>query len=104
LRAIEAHALTVDTSTLTGESVPVAVGVDEPLLAGTFVVEGEARAIVTATGGQTRLAGIAHLTRSGQRPPSPLARELQRIVRVVTASSSPSGSPLRWCPRGSCRR
>jgi magnesium-transporting ATPase (P-type) len=83
LRAIEAHALTVDTSTLTGESVPVAVGVDEPLLAGTFVVEGEARAIVTATGGQTRLAGIAHLTRSGQRPPSPLARELQRIVRVV---------------------
>ena len=83
MHAIEVHALTVDTSTLTGESVPVVLDVGQELLAGTFVVEGEARAVVTAIGGNTRLAGIAHLTRSGQRPPSPLARELQSVVRVV---------------------
>ncbi|MCC7367066.1 MAG: cation-transporting P-type ATPase [Chloroflexi bacterium] len=85
LEAVEAHALTVDTSTLTGESVPVNVGEGQPLLAGTFVVEGEATAVVTATGGRTRLAGIAHLTRAGQRPPSPLARELHGVVRTVAA-------------------
>ncbi|MFN8632679.1 MAG: cation-transporting P-type ATPase [Chloroflexota bacterium] len=84
-QTVEAHALTVDTSTLTGESVPVAVGVDQELLAGTFVVEGEARAVVSATGDRTRLAGIARLTRAGQRPPSPLARELQTVVRIVAA-------------------
>jgi magnesium-transporting ATPase (P-type) len=83
LRVVEAHALTIDTSTLTGESVPTATRVDEPLFAGTFVVEGEARAVVAATGDHTRLASIAHLTRSGQRPPSPLARELQKVVRVI---------------------
>ena len=83
LKTVEAHALTVDTSTLTGESVPDSVSLGQELLAGTFVVEGEARAIVTAIGGRTRLAGIARLTRAGQRPPSPLARELQVVVRVV---------------------
>jgi magnesium-transporting ATPase (P-type) len=85
LEAVETHALTLDTSTLTGESVPVAVGVGQEMLAGTFVVEGEARAVVTAIGDRTRLAGIARLTRAGQRPPSPLARELQVVVRVVAA-------------------
>jgi len=83
LTAVEAHALTVDTSTLTGESVPVSVGVGRPLMAGTFVVEGEARAVVTGTGSRTRLSGIAQLTQTSHRPPSPLARELQTIVRVV---------------------
>jgi magnesium-transporting ATPase (P-type) len=85
LQAVEALALTVDTSALTGESVPVPVTADQELLAGTFVVEGEARAIVTAIGDHTRLANIARLTRAGQRPPSPLACELQAVVRVVAA-------------------
>ncbi|MGE3910197.1 MAG: cation-translocating P-type ATPase [Chloroflexota bacterium] len=85
LRAVSTHSLTVDTSTLTGESVPVAVDTGQPVLAGTFVVEGEGRAVVTAIGGHTRLAGIAHLTRAGQRPPGPLARELQGVTRVVAA-------------------
>ena len=85
LETVETHALTLDTSTLTGESVPVAVGVGQEMLAGTFVVEGEAKAVVTAIGDRTRLAGIARLTRAGQRPPSPLARELQAVVRVVAA-------------------
>ena len=83
LTTVETHALTLDTSMLTGESVPAAVGTGQPVPAGTFVVEGEARAVVAAIGDRTRLAGIARLTRSGQRPPSPLARELQAVVRLV---------------------
>jgi calcium-translocating P-type ATPase len=83
LRVVEAHALAIDTSTLTGESVPASVEAGGQLFAGTFLVEGEGRAVVEATGRQTRLAGIAQLTRAGHRPRSPLARELDRVVRFI---------------------
>ena len=39
--------------------------------AGTFVVEGEGRAVVAAIGASTRLAAIAALTQSGRRPRQP---------------------------------
>lgn len=83
LRATEAHALVMDTSLLTGESVPVPASPNDELFAGTFVVEGEGRAVVEATGAATRLAAIAELTRVGHRPRSPLAHELDRVVRAV---------------------
>ena len=78
-----AHALGVDTSTLTGESGPRTVETGEEVFAGTFVVEGEAEAEVTATGTATRLAGIARLTTETERPDSPLTIELHRVVRAV---------------------
>jgi magnesium-transporting ATPase (P-type) len=83
LHLAEAHALTIDTATLTGESVPVAVDTGDELFAGTFVVEGQGLAVVASTGAGTRLAGIAQLTRAGRRPRSPLARELDRVVSTI---------------------
>jgi magnesium-transporting ATPase (P-type) len=77
------HSLAVDESTLTGESVPVRPSSGGRLWAGTFVVEGEAEAEVTAIGTRTRLAGIADLTQAAERPTSPLARELHRVVRAI---------------------
>ncbi|MFA9272970.1 MAG: HAD-IC family P-type ATPase, partial [Baekduiaceae bacterium] len=67
LRALTTHGLAVDTSTLTGESVPESPDGGEPVLAGTFVVEGDGTAVVTATAGRTRLAGIAELNRVVRR-------------------------------------
>ena len=75
---VMANRLLVDTSMLTGESAAGAVGTGETLFAGTFVVEGEARAVVVATGDRTRLAGIARLTTASPKPATPLTRELQR--------------------------
>jgi magnesium-transporting ATPase (P-type) len=83
LRVIRAHGLRMDTSLLTGESVPLDVDAGGQLFAGTFVVEGEGRAVVEATGTGTRLAAIAQLTQAGRRPKSPLAHELDRVVRTV---------------------
>jgi calcium-translocating P-type ATPase len=83
LRVTESHGLLMDTSLLTGESVPVAVSADDDLFAGTFVVEGEGQAVVEATGAGTRLAAIAQLTQVSHRPRSPLAHELHRVVRTV---------------------
>jgi magnesium-transporting ATPase (P-type) len=83
VEVIEAHAAAVDNSLLTGESEVIPVGARDALFAGTFLVEGEAMATVVETGGGTRLAAIALLTRAGHRPRSPLAQELHRVVKVV---------------------
>lgn len=87
MRVSHAHGLLVDTSMLTGESVPTTSQPGEPLFAGTFAVEGDAIGIVTATGRATRLAQIAQMTTAGRRPQSPLAIELNRVVRVVAVIS-----------------
>ena len=78
-----ADGLAVDASTLTGESVPVPAGPGDPASAGTFVTTGSGTGVVDRTGSDTRLAGIAQLTASVRRPRSPLAHELNRIVRTV---------------------
>jgi magnesium-transporting ATPase (P-type) len=85
MRLVEVRNLAVDTSMLTGESVPERPGVDDEAHAGTFVAEGEGLGVVTATGAATRLAGIAALSRTAPRPRTPLARELDRLVRIVAA-------------------
>ena len=83
LRLDRVHALAVDTSALTGESVPEHPAEAEEVYAGCFVVEGEAQATVIATGDRTRLADIARLTRSQRSAPTPLRRELDRLSRII---------------------
>jgi magnesium-transporting ATPase (P-type) len=46
---------------------------------------------VVATGSATRFAGIARLTQAGQRPRTPLAAELDRVVRVISVASLAAG-------------
>lgn len=82
---LAASALLVDTSLMTGESDPMPISSDEPVLAATFIVEGSGTVVVTATGSGTRLAGIARLTSTTAGPVSPLTLELHRVVRAVAA-------------------
>ncbi len=83
LAVFQADHLAVDESTLTGESVPVPVAVEGQALAGTYVTTGAAEGLVVATGSDTELAGIAQLTIHAQPPRTPLAKELDRIVRII---------------------
>ncbi len=83
LRLALAAGCTVDESMLTGESEAIAKGPGDSVFGGTFLVIGTAEGVVAGTGGQTRLAEIASLTGKVEAPPSPLALELQRIVRIV---------------------
>jgi len=94
LRTGVATAFAVDESLLTGESRPRRVGVHQTVYAGTFVVEGAAEAVVTATGTRTRLAGIAALTAQVRRPPGPLAVRLNRVVSVVAVVAVVTGTVL----------
>ena len=80
---VRAAALQLDTSLLTGESETVRAESGDEVHAGTFVVEGEAQAVVRATGASTRLADIARLTTGTPPPASPLTIELGRVVRTI---------------------
>ena len=83
LRVIQSESMMTDTSTFTGESMPRSTEAGEKVFAGTFVVEGEGVGVVEATGSDTRLAEITRLVQAGQRPESPLTREVNHLVRVV---------------------
>ena len=80
---VTASSIQLDTSLLTGESATVRADAGDELHAGTFVVEGTADALVSATGSSTRLADIARLTTATAPPPSPLTLELRRVVRTI---------------------
>lgn len=94
-RLIDATDLLVNNAPLTGESRhaslaagPVAAGrlVDAPNLvfAGCAVVRGAGRAVVYATGRRTEFGKVAALSVAVRRPPTPLEREVARMVRILT--------------------
>ncbi|MBD7956682.1 cation-transporting P-type ATPase [Microbacterium sp. Sa4CUA7] len=91
LEVIDADDLELDESMVTGESMPVPRVAGDALLGGTFVVQGEARAVVASTGAQTALAAIDRLSASATRPPSPLTLQLNRVVRVVALIAGATG-------------
>ena len=95
LRVRTAHGLTIDRSTLTGESMPepaavapddVGAGVADRrsmAYAGTAVVGGRGEGIVVATGQGTEFGRIAGRLAVTERRRSPLQRELDRLVRIL---------------------
>lgn len=64
LDVVSAADLALDESLLTGESAVVRHAPGDILRGGTFVVQGEARAVVVATGSRTVLADIGRLASS----------------------------------------
>jgi Ca2+-transporting ATPase len=92
---VQAAALLVDESALTGESVPVdktaADGIDQApdsagsdLSAGTVVVRGRGLATVTATGADSAMGRIAALMSTGPTL-TPLQRRLVGVGRAIAA-------------------
>ena len=69
----------VDLSLLTGESMPVAVGPGQKLVAGSVNGEGSLTFMAEAVGGNTRLARIIRLVREAQGSKAPIARLADRV-------------------------
>ncbi|KRE78648.1 cation-translocating P-type ATPase [Arthrobacter sp. Soil763] len=98
---LDSRNLTVDESALTGESVPVRKAADPAAAAGpmgrpggdatpwvfsgTLVVKGHGLARVTGTGAGTELGRIGSALRSIEQEPTPLQREVDRLVRYLAA-------------------
>lgn len=94
-RLLQAAALRVQEASLTGESEAVTkdaatLAAPAPLadqadmvFKGTHVVQGSARAVVTATGMATQVGAIATMLDATVEPPSPLQREIARVGRML---------------------
>lgn len=93
-RLVQAEAMLVNNGPLTGESRSQAM-TSNPVsgrladsaniaFAGCSVLSGSGTAVVFATGHRTELGRIAALSRDLPRPPSPLERETNRMIRVLT--------------------
>jgi calcium-translocating P-type ATPase len=89
-----AGSLQIDTSSITGESVPVTREVGDPetdvlleardlVFSGTSCTAGEARALVYATGMQTELGRISALSERVGRDESPLERQVRRAAKLI---------------------
>jgi len=97
-RLIQADDMRVDNSPLTGESRPVYkmaeslengknfIWTEMPnlIFAGTSVLSGIGKAVVTATGMDTEIGKVAYLTQAIRAEMSPLQKEMIRLTRVVT--------------------
>ena len=101
LRVTEAHQLVMDTSLLTGESVPVPASEDDEVFAGTFVMEGEGRAMKLCT---------APPPQEARRRPMRAAREClttwsltdPRIARAIgLRPREPTATRSNWSPSAS---
>jgi Ca2+-transporting ATPase len=99
-RLIEASALQIDESALTGESVPASKGVltpeGEDLAPGeqtdmafmhTPVTHGSAVMVVTATGGDTEVGKIAGMLASTAKEQTPLTKQLNTLTLWIAAAA-----------------
>jgi calcium-translocating P-type ATPase len=102
-------ALEVDTSTLTGESLPAFRSAEledhGPLLeardlvfSGTSAISGDARALVFATGMRTELGRIASLSERVEREESPLEHQVRRVAWLIAGVAVAVG--LAFLPLG----
>ena len=108
-RIVDEHALEVDESALTGESLPVAkrdrgLPLETPLAermsmvyAGSAVTRGRGRVLVCATGAATQLGDIERLTAAARPPATPLERRCRAWRGRWSSSASPS--PPSWPAR-----
>lgn len=103
-RLVSAVQLSIDQSTLTGESSPVPrfaepapgpagspVDVPNLVLAGTTVATGRGIAVAYATGPHTEFGRVAHLTETVRREPSTLEVEVARTAEVISVLALTTG-------------
>ncbi|MEJ2191280.1 MAG: plasma-membrane proton-efflux P-type ATPase [Nitrospirota bacterium] len=85
-KLLEKEHLSADESTLTGESLPVDKQESDGVYSGTTVKQGEARAVVVATGGNTRFARTVELV-AGAQGVSHFQRAVLRIGYFLMGSA-----------------
>jgi len=106
-RLVESFEMSVDTSTLTGESRPVRktadpfeqeeetlIGIPNIVFAGTNVASGAGRAVVFGTGMKTEFSKIAKLTQAVKEEKSPLQKQINTVTRIIAIVASVMGIVL----------
>jgi len=93
-RLLEQNLLKVDHSAITGESEPQLRTIESTheniletrnvVLSGTLVQSGDGKAMVFATGNMTQMGKIAQLTRKTEDISTPLHKEINRFIRIIS--------------------
>ena len=93
-RLIEEKRLTVDISSLTGESEPLQLDTHanhavllesrNMVFSGALVQSGDAKAVVCETGMATQIGRIVKLTKGAEAMETPIHREIAHFVRVIS--------------------
>jgi len=78
----ESVALRLDEAALTGESQPVGKGISDKIFAGTQIVHGKCRGVVTDTGMETKLGQIAGLIQMKEEE-TPLQKRIAKLSRTL---------------------
>jgi len=86
---VVAEALLVDESILTGESEPVARAAGDPVLSGSFAVEGTGSYLVSAVGAESYAERLAGEARAFRHPPSPFQLGLNRLIVTLVLIAVP---------------
>jgi Ca2+-transporting ATPase len=81
-----AKLLEVDQSTMTGESVPVALVDGDEISGGTLVTRGRADVTITTTGADCGLGRLATMIASAPTRATPLQRRLTELSRVLVVA------------------
>ena len=92
----ESSALMLDESQLTGESRPVAKGVGDEILSGSFCVEGAGRYLASATGEASYASQVVGEAREFRYRRSPLEHQINRLLLATVAVMLPLGAAFVW--------
>ncbi|XP_026672403.1 sodium/potassium-transporting ATPase subunit alpha-like [Ceratina calcarata] len=95
IRILECQGLKVDNASITGESIPLLRTANVQLESGlmeaknmvffsTDIVEGTGKGVVVACGNDTVMGRVAKLTAKLAPRPTPLSREIQRFMKLIS--------------------
>jgi cation-transporting P-type ATPase E len=93
---VESSALMLDESQLTGESRPIAKGVGDEILSGSFCVEGAGRYIASRTGEDSYASQVVGEAREFRFRRSPLEHQINRLLLATVAVMIPLGLAFVW--------
>ena len=82
-KLVEASHLSIDESSVTGESIPIEKSVYSEILSGTTVLIGTGIAQIDKTGLQSQIGSIAKVLKEFESTPSPLLRNVRKAVKIV---------------------
>ncbi len=82
-KLVESSNLTIDESSLTGESLPVAKSLGDDALSGTTVLTGTGIVEVEKIGISSQIGSIAKVLKEFESVTSPLLRSINRIVKIA---------------------
>jgi cation-transporting P-type ATPase E len=91
---IASRGMTLDESMLTGEADGIRKGEGDRVLSGSFCIAGAGRYVVDAVREDSYAGRIAGEARAFRHPPSPLQREVNRVIVVCTYAMLPLAALL----------